>query len=39
MKDKLITLVAATLVKVGVAYDGNASPKGWYQPKKVKKDK
>lgn len=39
MKNKLITLVATSLVKVGVAYDGNVSTGGWYQPRKVKKEK
>lgn len=39
MKNKLITLVATSLVKVGVAYNGNVSPRGWYQPRKAKKEK
>lgn len=37
MKDKLISIIATTLVKVGVAFNESVSPLGWYQPNKVKK--
>lgn len=37
MKNKLISFVANTLVKVGVAYDGSVSPNEFYQPTKPNK--
>lgn len=37
MKNKITTLIATSLVKVGEKLDGNASPCGFYKPAKPSK--
>lgn len=36
MKNKMMTVMSKALIKVGRAFNGNVSPKGYYKPKKVK---
>lgn len=33
MKDKLIYKAVNILLKIGVTYNGNVSPKGYYKPR------
>lgn len=34
MKNKLVTVLAKVLIKIGETYGNNVSPKGYYKPKK-----